>query len=70
MSYEFYNIILLVDSNDKDKNELKSSKNWNPKKDLKLKKLEELLRKRKEKKILIFTQSKETAEYLIDQLQR
>ena len=48
---------------------LNESKNWNPEKDLKLKKLEELLKKRKEKKVLIFTQSKETAEYLIDQLQ-
>ena len=48
---------------------LKKSKNWNPEKDLKLKKLEELLQKRQEKKVLIFTQSKETAEYLIYQLQ-
>ena len=48
---------------------LKKSKNWNPEKDLKLKKLEELLKKRKEKKVLIFTQSRETAEYLIEQLQ-
>ena len=48
---------------------LKKSKNWNPEKDLKLKTLEELLKKRKEKKVLVFTQSKETAEYLIKQLQ-
>ena len=48
---------------------LKKSKNWNPEKDLKLKKLEELLKNKKQKKILIFTQSKETAEYLMDQLQ-
>ena len=48
---------------------LKKSKNWNPEKDLKLKTLEELLKERKEKKVLVFTQSKETAEYLIKQLQ-
>ena len=47
---------------------LKKSKNWNPEKDLKLKKLKELLKKRKEKKVLIFTQSRETAGYLKDQL--
>ena len=49
---------------------LKRSEKWNPEKDLKLKKLEELLKKRKEKKVLIFTQSKETAEYLTKQLKR
>ena len=48
---------------------LRKSKNWKPERDLKLKKLEELLKRRKEKKVLIFTQSKETAEYLTDQLQ-
>ncbi|MCZ0932103.1 MAG: helicase-related protein [Oligoflexia bacterium] len=48
---------------------LRKSKNWNPEKDFKLKTLEELLKKRKEKKVLIFSQSRETAEYLIKQLQ-
>ena len=48
---------------------LKKSKNWNPEKDLKLKTLEDLLKNRTEKKVLIFTQSKETAEYLKTQLQ-
>ena len=48
---------------------LKKSENWNPKKDLKLKNLEDLLKERKEKKVLIFTQSRETAGYLRDQLQ-
>ena len=48
---------------------LKKSKNWNPEKDLKLKKLENLLKNKTEKKILIFTQSKETAEYLKEQLE-
>ncbi len=47
---------------------LKQSEQWNPEKDLKLKKLKILLTQRKEKKVLIFTQSKETAEYLKDQL--
>ena len=48
---------------------LKQSENWNPKKDLKLKTLEELLKRREEEKALVFTQSRETAEYLVDQLQ-
>ena len=47
---------------------LKKSENWNPEKDMKLKKLEDLLKKREEKKALIFTQSRETANYLRDQL--
>ena len=47
---------------------LKQSQKWNPEKDLKLEKLEELLKKRKEKKVLIFSQSRETAKYLHDQL--
>ena len=49
---------------------LKKSQNWNPEKDLKLKKLENLLKNRKEKKVLIFTQSRETASYLKDQLKK
>ncbi len=48
---------------------LKKSKNWNSEKDLKLQKLEELLKQRKENKVLIFTQSRETAKYLRNQLQ-
>ncbi len=47
---------------------LKQSQNWNPEKDLKLKKLENLLQTRKEKKVLIFTQLRETANYLKNQL--
>ena len=48
---------------------LKKSTNWNPEKDLKLLKLKKLLKQRKENKVLIFTQSRETAKYLADQLQ-
>ena len=48
---------------------LKQSKNWNPEKDLKLKKLENLINEREEKKVLIFTQSRQTACYLRDQLE-
>ena len=48
---------------------LKKSENWNPEKDLKLKKLEDLLKEREEKKALIFTQSRETAGYLKEQLE-
>ena len=48
---------------------LEKSKTWNPDKDLKLKKLEKFLKEKTKKKVLIFTQSKETAEYLIEQLQ-
>ena len=49
---------------------LKISKDWNPQKDLKIEKLEELLKSElKEKKTLIFTQFRETAEYLQNQLQ-
>ena len=48
---------------------LQKSKTWNPEKDLKLKKLESLLREKKDKKALVFTQSRETAVYLKDQLQ-
>ena len=47
---------------------LKKSQNWNPGKDLKLKKLEDLLKKRRNKKTLIFTQSRETARYLKTEL--
>ena len=47
---------------------LKESKNWKPEKDLKLKKLEDLLKNKTQQKALIFTQSKETAKYLKDQL--
>ena len=63
---------------------LKKSKSWKPEKDLKLKKLEDLIKTQKKtgdqtgektkkqtgerKKILIFTQSRETAGYLRDQL--
>ena len=49
---------------------LKKSKEWNPGKDLKLKKLEDLLKERKGQKSLIFTQSRETAGYLKDQLKK
>ena len=49
---------------------LKKSQNWNPDKDLKLKKLEELLKNKKQKKTLIFTQSRETAKYLNEQIQK
>ncbi len=48
---------------------LKKSKNWDPEKDLKLKKLEDLLKEKKKQKVLIFTQSRETAVYLKDQLE-
>ncbi len=48
---------------------LKKSQKWNPKKDFKLKKLESLLRNEcKEKKALIFTQYKDTAKYLENEL--
>ena len=47
---------------------LRQSKEWNPKRDLKIKKLEELLKKDYIKKAIVFSQSKETAEYLKDEL--
>ena len=49
---------------------LRISKDWNPQKDLKVEKLGGLLKDElKEKKTLIFTQFRETAEYLQSQLQ-
>ena len=49
---------------------LKISKDWNPQKDLKVETLEGLLKSElKEKKTLVFTQFRETAEYLQNQLQ-
>lgn len=47
---------------------LKESAHWNPLKDLKLKKLEELIGNNKGKKLLIFSQSKDTANYVYSQL--
>ena len=47
---------------------LKESTSWNPKKDLKLEKLNELLNKENIKKVIIFSQSKETAKYLYNQI--
>ena len=49
---------------------LKGSKEWSPKKDLKIKKLEELLNKNYIKKAIVFSQSKETAEYLKEELSK
>ncbi|MBC6414884.1 MAG: NgoFVII family restriction endonuclease [Bdellovibrionales bacterium] len=49
---------------------LEKSKKWNPEKDLKLKRLEDLLKNDTEQKVLIFTQSKETGEYLTKELQK
>ena len=47
---------------------LRESKTWNPQKDLKLKRLETLLNKEHIKKAIVFSQSKETADYLKEQL--
>ncbi len=47
---------------------LKKSSDWNPLQDLKLKKLEKLIINNKGKKFLIFSQSKDTANYLYYQL--
>ena len=49
---------------------LKESSQWNPDKDLKLKKLIDLIEKDGLKKAIIFSQSRETAKYLYDQLSR
>ena len=68
---DYFNEDLLSDLQDDTEkliNLLKKSKEWNPKKDLKITKLEELLKKDYIKKSLIFTQSKETAEYLKEEL--
>ena len=51
-------------------NLLKKSDSWRPEKDLKLKKLEDILKNQIQKKALIFTQSRETAGYLKEQLQK
>jgi len=51
-------------------NILKESSKWNPEKDLKLKKLIDLLKKDEFKKSIIFSQSKETAKYLYEQLSK
>ena len=50
---------------------LKNSSDWNPSRDLKLKKLESLIKKDfKGKKALVFSQSKETANYLYEHLEK
>ncbi len=48
---------------------LRNSEEWNPEADLKLKKLETLLKK-ENKKVIVFTQSRETAQYLESQLNK
>ena len=70
---DYFNEELLTDLQDDTEkliNFLKESKEWNPKKDLKITKLEKLLKKDYIKKSLIFTQSKETAEYLKEELSK
>ena len=51
-------------------NLLKYSSRWRPDKDLKLKRLNELLNKESIKKSIIFSQSKETASYLYSELSK
>ena len=49
---------------------LQKSRKWNPEKDLKLKKIEDLLKNECDvKKVLVFTQYKDTAKYLKSELQ-
>ena len=58
----------LMDDTEKLISLLNDSKEWNPQKDLKIKELEKLIKEDCVKKAVIFSQSKETAEYLKEEL--